>query len=130
MNTEHLTKGQMSALHVIAGAMVLPLDVPSIEVVSDVLRLRLSGEERAQLLRLLLQSADPNDVRDQINDLLPDYLAGSPLPVFDDIKDDAVWWADLATLPELQMLLVACFVRLPASDQRAFLEAVSGRAAN
>ena len=126
---DHLTKDQASALHVIACAMVLKSQVPSINQVAEVLKLRLTAEERASLLRIFFAAADAHDVRDHLNEALPDYLAGPPLPVLDDIQDDATWWADLATLPELQMWTAACFVRLPASDQASFLNAVSGRAA-
>ena len=56
-------------------------------------------------------------------------LAGSPLPVLVDIDDDARWWADLATLPELKAWVSACFVRLPQRDREEFLAAAMRRAA-
>ena len=105
-------------------------DDPAVWVgLAFVLEQRLSAEERARLLRSAVRSMQPDDVFRVLDDELSDASIGSPLPILIDIEDDARWWADLATLPELKAWLVACFVRLSMRDQQEFLAIAMRRVA-
>ncbi|MBF9057946.1 hypothetical protein HKCCSP123_02005 [Rhodobacterales bacterium HKCCSP123] len=86
---------------------------------------RLTATERACILASIAQTMPPDDVLAVLGSL----GAASPLPVFDEVEDDARWWADLASPSEIKAWLVACYARLPMREQRAFLEAAMGRAA-
>lgn len=110
-------------------ALTLSNDPEVWDGVSLVLRARLTRDERARLFRAVLTSTHPDDVIAALSDKLPDIMAGPPLPVLDVIDDDARWWADLASLPELKAWLAACFVRLPVRDQQQFLASAMRRAA-
>ncbi|WP_135507041.1 hypothetical protein [Roseovarius aestuariivivens] len=94
-----------------------------------VLRARLSPYERACLLASVAAACETDPLLEVMETIVPARLAGAPLPVFMDIEEDACWWADLATLPEIRAWLSACFVRLPAREQLAFLEEAGRRAA-
>jgi hypothetical protein len=63
-------------------------------------------------------------------EFLHDYFrAGMPPPVFDGVMAEASHWADWATTAERKCYLVACYTRLSAKDQHAFLEWARGSAA-
>lgn len=55
--------------------------------------------------------------------------AGSPVPPFIDVREDAADWATLATLDELRAYCGACLRSLPESDVVALATALARRAA-
>ena len=129
MNVHQRSKDHISAARSIAAALILDLNPSTLDSVAFVLRSRLSPNKRTGLLHAALFAAEVDDVRALMNEILPDYLAGAPLPALLEIEVEANWWADFATLPELRAYLLAIYARLPASDKRAFIEAVTRRAA-
>jgi hypothetical protein len=106
-------------------ALTLGDDAEAWHCMTLVFGVRLSASERACILASIAETMPPDDVLS----VLGSPSAGSPLPVFDQIEDDARWWADLASASEIKAWLVACFARLPRQEQRAFLEAATGRVA-
>jgi hypothetical protein len=117
------------ATRMIGFALTLRDDPDVWDGLSLVLRARLTRVDRAGLFRAVLASSHPDEVITALSDELPHILVGSPLPVLDVIEDDARWWADLATRPELKAWLAACFVRLSIQDQQQFLASATRRAA-
>ena len=89
----------------------------------------IAPDQRARLFGAVFDATHPDDINLVISDSMVEFLAGSPLPVLLDIEDDARWWADLATLPELKAWMSACFVRLPRRDRDEFLAAALRRKA-
>ena len=89
----------------------------------------LAPEERAWLLQVALDAAEPHDAMQIIDDYLAKIEEGPPLPALDAIEDSARWWTSLASLSEIRAYLAACFVRLPARQRAEFLTHVSGRIA-
>ena len=53
---------------------------------------------------------------------------GMPVAPFLGAMDEADFWADMATLTELKAYCLACFTRMPAKAQVAFLGYVGGSA--
>lgn len=101
---------------------------------------------RATTLCLAIRETHPDDARQILTAALIDLSAGMPRhTAFGDIREDATWWADMATPEELmeymaaalralgnralclkhrKQLLVDLFRSLPADDRRAFLSRV------
>ena len=127
MTSDWQSKKYACATRRIGYALTLGDDPEVWEGLTFVLQQRLTLNERAQLLRSLARSMNPDDVIRVLNDALSDAAAGPPLPVLISINDDARWWADLATLPELRAWLAACFVRLPIREQQEFLASATRR---
>ena len=88
-------------------ALILEDDPDVWDGLSVILESRLRPSERLRLLEAVIKSLHPDDVLAALAVILPDILAGSPPPVLVEIDDDARWWADLATLPELKAWLSA-----------------------
>jgi len=120
-----LTERHKRALSMIGHALTLEDDPGAWAGLSLVIQARLTPLERALLLASLVRTLDARDVLHVIDRC--GCLQGAPLPALDRIEDDARWWADLASPPELRAWLTACFVRLPASEQAAFLESATRR---
>lgn len=55
--------------------------------------------------------------------------AGAPIPPFLGGMDEARFWASIAAPSEIECYAAACFEKLPAARQSAFLGFVQGRAA-
>jgi hypothetical protein len=108
-------------------ALALGDDAEAWEGLATVLRGRLTLGERGRLLASVLGSLHVDDALPVIEVCVETHRAGAPIPVLDDIEAEARWWSDLASPPELRAWLTACFVRLPASEQAAFLESATRR---
>jgi len=61
---------------------------------------------------------------DHARSIAADALAGAgcPPPPFLDVKEDAKWWADLATVEELRAYSAYAFLAMPKGDRRDFLK--------
>ncbi|WP_235857908.1 hypothetical protein [Marimonas lutisalis] len=94
-----------------------------------VLKARLTTYERACLLTSVASANETDLLIEVLETIVPARLAGAPPPICSTIEEEARWWADVATLPELQIYLAACFNRLPATEQLAFLDAAKRRSA-
>ncbi|NYS24609.1 hypothetical protein HUK65_06355 [Rhodobacteraceae bacterium 2376] len=89
-------------------------------------RLRL---ERARILCLAIADCDPRDACQIMAAALDDLSAGMPgAPLFS-YMDQAAWWSDLASKPELKAYLLACWTRLSPRVQDDFLRFIERRAA-
>ena len=93
----------------------------------NILRARLTPYERACLLTSVAAANEPDLLFYVLEVLVPARLFGTPLPVVFEIEEDARWWAERATLPELKAWVTACFVRLPKGDRAGFLAAAERR---
>ena len=80
-------------------------------------------------LCLAIVKCDPHDAALIMEKALSDLTFGEPRPTLFSVMDDASWWADYATPAELKAYALACFNRLSATDQRAFLAYVQRGAA-
>lgn len=117
------------ALSSVRYALILQ-DQPEVwQGLATVLRARLTPYERACLLTSVAAANDTGLLIEVLETIVPARLAGAPLPVLFEIEDDARWWADLATPPELKAWLTACFLRLSERDRAAFLTAAKRRVA-
>jgi len=122
-----LEQRHQSALHMLGCALKLGNDPDVWDGLPFVLMVRLTNDERIRLLEAMMFAVEDDQVA-----LTLDHhqkRAGSPLPVLSEVVDDARWWADFASPPELKAWLAACFVRLPYRDQQAFLETAMRRVA-
>ena len=88
----------------------------------------LKRAEAATALCLAIADCDPSDACEIMVAALADLSAGWPIPPLFNFMDEAAFWADLAPMPELKAYALACYNRLPLTDQAAFLAYV-GRAA-
>lgn len=52
------------------------------------------------------------------------FRTGSPLVPLGNVMDEATFWADTASPAERKAYCLACYVRMPAEHQAAFLEYV------
>ncbi len=120
---KHLTPDHRSVIKMVGHALTLEDDVEDWCSLIAILEARLSSSERGCLAATTLAAADDDQFWPIIETAVPARLAGQPLPMFLDLDAEARWWADLASPGELRAWLVACFVRLSASEQAAFLEA-------
>ena len=91
---------------------------------SAVWALRLTKGERAALALAALDSLAPDDAAKIMETAMGGQ--GLPVPAFLDPSDNAAWWADLASLPELQAYCRAAFLAMPYRDRRAFLDFTRG----
>lgn len=115
------------ALMAIGTALHKHDDVDAWLDLENVLRARLTPYERACLLASVAAANDPDLLFYVLESLVPARLFGTPLTVAFDVEDDARWWAERATLPELKAWTTACFVRLPKGDRAGFLAAAERR---
>jgi hypothetical protein len=56
-----------------------------------------------------------------------DFGIGMPLPPLFDPMDEALWWANFASIDERKAVLVAAFRSLPERDRHAFLASAQRR---
>lgn len=81
-------------------------------------RLRL---EHVRTLGFAIKQCDPRDACHLMAAALDDLSAGMPgAPLFS-YMDQADWWADLASEPELKAYLMACWNRLSPKAKASFL---------
>lgn len=86
-------------------------------------------EVAARDLAAATLDCDPSD-RLELLELLHETLRrGFPITAFGSVMDEAAFWADGASPAERKAYCLACFNRMPARDQAAFLEYVQGRSA-
>lgn len=125
--TYALTERHKRALSMIGHALTLEDDPGAWAGLSLVIQARLTSLECALLLASLVRTLDARDVFHVIDRC--GCLQGAPLPALDRVEDNARWWADLASLPEIRAFLAASIARLPASEKRAFLAAAAHKVA-
>ena len=85
--------------------------------------------EAATALCHAIAECDPDDASQIMAVALADLSAGQPVAPLFSFMDQAAFWADFALVPELKAYALACYSRLPAKDQAAFLAYIGGRAA-
>ena len=117
------------AARMLSYALTLGEDPEIWSALAVVFEARLTQAERRRVLIAALRSAASDDVYPTLDEFIRDDAIGAPLPVLREIADDARWWADLATMPELKAWLTACFVRLPQLERQSFLASAARRAA-
>lgn len=74
-----------------------------------------------------LSELDPDDAATVAALFLPDQPVGPPIPAFDGVMAEALFWADMASPDELKAYALAGYTRMPAKDQAGFLSYVGGR---
>jgi hypothetical protein len=89
---------------------------------------RLSRQERAGLALSALKSLG-SERAELVAELMLRGRNSTPLPPLFGIMDEASFWADMADPKELKAYCLACFNRMPGTDQGAFLDYVQRRAA-
>ncbi|WP_157982283.1 hypothetical protein [Oceanicella sp. SM1341] len=94
---------------------------------SFILAARLGTEERAAIAWAALGMLPADRVESVVSAALGG--AGMPLPALQAPMDEARWWAEWASRPELKAWCLASFEALPAADQLAFLAYVQRREA-
>lgn len=122
MTCSYLKPRHRSVVDMVGHALTLSTDVGTWRGLTTILDVRLSSFERGCLAAAALDAAADEEVFRIVDTVVPKRLAGAPLPHFLDGDAEAAWWADLASPPELRTFLSACFVRLRASEQVAFLD--------
>ena len=80
----------------------------------------------ATVLCHAILDCDPADACEIMAVAYDDLRAGMPIAPFLGVMDEAGFWADMATRAELKAYCLACYTRLPATDQAAFLGYVRG----
>ncbi len=99
------------------------------DMFTTVLLLRLDDAERVWMTYAALRSLHPDHVEDTLEAALGRSGAGMPqAPLFNHM-DQAVFWADMAEVDELDAYCLASFNRMAPQRQSAFLGFVRGRAA-
>lgn len=83
----------------------------------------MTAPEKAEAVLAALDALDDAElliVHDHIGNRL--ILAGSPIPPFTTAAAEAQDWAAWASLAELRAYCAATFLRLPAGEQRDFMD--------
>ena len=122
MSTYSLKRRHRSVVNMVGHVLTLKTDVAAWKGLSTLLALRLSPFERGLLAAAALDAAEDEEVFEVVETVLPTRLAGAPMTPWFDIEGEACWWGDHASQRELRAYLSACFIRMPASEQVAFLE--------
>jgi len=84
---------------------------------------------RAAIAWGALRELDPDDAAMFAGLFMPDDGAGPPIPAFDGVMQEAVFWASMASPRELDSYCLATFDRMAPARQAAFLGHVQRRAA-
>lgn len=87
----------------------------------------LDCERRMALAIAAMAACDPDDLDEIVTAISSG--AGSPVPPFEAVMSEAMFWADLASRDELKAYAVATFLRMQPRDQSAFLTWTQRRAA-
>ena len=122
-----LCKRHLSAVRVLGYELTLGMQPERMPTLSVVWEARLSPTERAALLSAALGCNEP----DTVSAFAESYLAGphiAPIPALDDLLDEAIHFADLASKAEHSAYATACFAALPHHEQQQFLMAARGAA--
>lgn len=91
--------------------------------------LNIQREAAARSLMEAVLACDPRDRIPLMERFIEAMRPGQPVPAFDSVMAEAAFWADMASTAELKAYALACYSRMSASDQQAFLGYVQGRAA-
>jgi hypothetical protein len=118
-----------SVVTMVGSALTLETDTDAWRAVTEVLLVRLSPLERANLAVVCLNATDDEEFFEIVETRIPSRSAGAPLPPLLDAEDEARWWASVASPSEVKAWLLACFAQLPIRERRAFLHAASRRVA-
>ena len=94
-----------------------------------ILRARLGPMERLTCASSAMMALDGNAAEELAEAVKHGLRAGSPVPPFMDVREEARDWAAFASRGELRAYLSACWNRLPDAEQERFLSAVSQRIA-
>lgn len=86
-------------------------------------------EVAARNLAAAALDCDPSDRLELLERMHDALRRGFPIAAFGRVMDEASFWADHASPAERKAYALACFNRMPARDQAAFLEYVQGRSA-
>ncbi|WP_306752715.1 hypothetical protein [Paracoccus actinidiae] len=86
-------------------------------------------EVAARNLAAATLDCDPSDRLELLELLHKALRRGFPITAFGSVMDEAAFWADGASPAERKAYCLACFNRMPARDQAAFLDYVQGRSA-
>lgn len=82
--------------------------------------------EAATALCHAIAECEPEDAAPILEAALLSMSAGWPVPPLLGLMDEAAFWADFATGAERKAYCLACYTRMPAADQAAFLAYVGG----
>ena len=114
------THGPQAAARAIEAGLVC---LPDACDMAFILRRRLDLPERIWLAASSLLSLPPGDAEQLSEAVLHDLRAGSPIPPFTTLRQEARDWAAFASPGELRAYLGACWNRLGASERQGFLRA-------
>lgn len=84
-------------------------------------RASISDSETATALCHAILDCEPSDACEIMAVAYADLSIGMPIAPLIGLMDEARFWAEMATTAELKAYCLACFSRLPASEQSAFL---------
>lgn len=93
------------------------------------LRLLLNAQEAFGLAMAALGAVEERDMTTLLDEALPEY-AGQPMAPWIDVRDDATWWASMATERELRAYAMACLLRIPEAERAQMVAALKGRSAS
>jgi hypothetical protein len=129
MTPADLKPRHRSVVTIMGCALTLETDTDAWRAVTEVLLVRLSPVERANLAIVCLDATEDEEFLEIVEALISVRRAGSPLPPLFDAQDEARWWASVASSSEIKAWLAACFAQLPVRERRAFLDAATRRVA-
>jgi hypothetical protein len=89
-----------SVVTVFGCALTLETDTDAWRAVTEVLMVRLSPLERANLAVVCLDATEDEEFFEIVEALISVRMAGSPLPPLFDAQDEARWWASVASLSQ------------------------------
>jgi hypothetical protein len=87
----------------------------------------IKNRETATALCHAILDCDPADACEILAVAYGDLRAGMPIAPLEGLISEARVWAEFATTAELKAYALACYTRLSAGDQAAFLRHVGGR---
>lgn len=89
----------------------------------------LSRKAQASAVVAAVLECDPEDRVLFLEAILDQIRPGWPQAYYCNLMEEAAWWADNSSRAERKAYCLACFNRMPARDQAAFLDYVQGRSA-
>ena len=82
--------------------------------------------EAATALCYAIANCDPEDAAQIMTSVLIELSAGMPIAELHGVMEQAAFWADLATPPELDAYALACTNRMAPARRAAFVAYVGG----
>ena len=92
----------------------------------SIMMARMSEKERASLAYTALRSLNEEQRESVARHAVDVDLIGPPMPPWSDLREDATWWTQRASLAEKETYLLTIYEHLPKKDKKEFAQYLAG----